>query len=450
MRAKINKAKFRLMDRLRGTEALKFYQQFLETQWLSAEAICDWQWERVQNLLHHAYDHVPYYRKLFSDNGMHPNDIGSWEDFRRIPILSKRTIRANSEAMLADNRRVFHPHKKATSGSTGAPLQYFLDKKSHSTKWAIVYRLWHLAGWRPGDKVVFLGGTSLYPSVRAMVKWLYVRLNNWLLLSAFDMSEKNMRLWANRVRRFNANYMHAYASSAYLFAKFVEQNHITDVQFKAVFTTAEPLLLHYRETIRRVFNSEVFDLYGAADGGGFAFECEQHYGLHCASESCVLEVIRDGQLVNTLGDTGEIISTDLFNYAMPFIRYKVDDVARVGNATCKCGRGLLLLQEIKGRSHDYVQTSDGTKVHGEFFDYLFREMDWVSQFQIIQQSESDLLVYVNPSQMPQKTKIKWIQDFLSQKFAGMRIEVILTGQIPKTRSGKFNYIVNKLSNESLA
>jgi phenylacetate-CoA ligase len=304
-----------------------------------------------------------------------------------------------------------------------------------------MYRQWSIAGWQPGDKLIYLGGSSLYPSLHALGKWFYIKLNNWILLSAFQMSDDNMKKWIIKIKQLNVKFMHAYASSAYLFAKFVEDQGITDISFKAVVTSAEPLYSEYRDTIERAFSTEVYDLYGAVDGGGFAYECEQHSGLHCAFENSLIEVLKeDGNLAGP-GEDGEIIATDLFNYAMPFIRYRVGDIATVDSSLCKCGRESPLLKNIKGRSHDFVTTRDGRNVHGEYFAHLFRGADWISQFYVVQESETELLIYLKPEKWPSPNQIGFIENTMKRNFSGMKIDIKLTENIPTTKGGKFRYVI---------
>jgi len=437
--------KLRLVDVFRKSDALRLYEDFLRTQWLSSAEIQEIQWGRLTMLLDHAYRNVPYYRNVFDKIGMKPNDVRSIDDFRKLPILTKEIIRKNCDAILAKNRERFQPRKKATGGSTGVSLKFFIDRKSQSAHWAFMYRSWNVGGWEPGDRVVVLAGSSLYPSIAAFKKWWYVRLNNWLLLSAFKMSDTTMNEWVRMLRRFRAKFMYAYSSSAYLFAKYLERENIKDVSFKSVFTTAEVLHPHFRETIERVFSCEVFDIYGGTDGAGFAFECEKHKGLHVVSENSFIEILRDDVNVAEDGEVGEVISTDLFNYAMPFIRYKVGDISAFHPNPCDCGRGLPLLENIKGRSCDFVIRKDGSKVHGEFFSHLLSKIKWILQYYIVQENASGLSIYIKPDGTAPRAEIRKISEFLSKNFDGMDVNIVLTEKIPVTASGKFKFVVNKTS-----
>lgn len=439
----INRLNLRLVDFFRKTDALSLYEDFLKTQWLPEEQIRQIQWKKINSLLNHAYHNVPYYQRIFDSNGMKPDDVKCIDDFRKIPILTKDIIRTNSKDMVSKKKKIFQAHRKATSGSTGNTLTFYMDRKSRSAQWATMYRQWNVGGWNPGDRIVFLGGSSIYPSVHALMMWFYVKLNNWLPLSAFDMSDENMGKWLEKIRRSGAKFMHAVAASAYILAKYAENNDIKGIRFNAVFTSADPLLPNYRETIQRVFSCDVFDLYGANDGGGFAFECEEHNGLHCVSEKALIEVLKEDGSAAGEGESGEIVSTDLLNYTMPFIRYKVGDIATVELNPCKCGRGLPLLKNIRGRSNDFVTTKGGLKVHWGYFAYLFREIDWISQFYVVQEDKYTLSIYLKPDMQPSKDKIAWIRNTIEKKFCGTNINIRFTGNIPIAASGKFKHIINK-------
>ena len=431
-----------LVDWFRGTDAVGQYEAYCKSQWLPRELILSLQWKKLTQLLQHAYTNVVFYRNLFDSLRIKPEDIRSWTDLNRIPVLTKEIIRANTHDLLARNADTFKPHRKSTGGSTGTPLVFYIDKLARSSQWACMYRQWNTGGWRPGDKLIYFGGSSIYPSSHALGRWVYAHLNNWLLFSSFAINDDNMRQWVRKIRSSNVRYMHAYASSAYLLAQFVGANGIPGISFDAVFTSAEPLHERYRETISRVFSCPVFDLYGANDGGGFAFECEQHDGLHCVSERAVIEILGDDGSPAGDGETGEIVSTDLLNFSMPFIRYKVGDLARADARACRCGRGLPLLKNIQGRSHEFLTTPGGEKVHGEFFAHMLRGRDWIIQFQVVQESQTELRLYLRVSTEGPADELRRLQTIIENKFHGMDVHIQTTNNLLRAPSGKFKYVMN--------
>jgi phenylacetate-CoA ligase len=438
--------KLKCVDFFRKTEAFSMYESFLQSQWFRSEKVNNLQWDRLRDLLIHAYDNVPYYYRIFNDMGIKPDQVNSFSDFRKIPVLTKDIIRARGKELYAKDAESFFPRKKSTGGSTGEPLRYIVDKRSHSALWAFIFRSWHTGGWNPGDKMVFLGGGTLFPSFSVLKRKFYAYFNNWLMLPSFDFTEKIMSSWIKKIRRFKARYMYSYASSAYLLANYIKQNKIHDIKFDAVFTTAEVLLPHYRKMIEEVYSCEVFDTYGGADGAGYAFECEEHCGLHIVTENAVVEIVKEDGSSAEEDESGNIITTDLFNYAMPFIRYKVEDVATFTMKKCPCGRGLPLLKNILGRTSDYILVKDGSKVHSSFFGYLFRDYDLIQQYLVIQENRNDVQIYIKPfSFFPnQQGQLQNLKQLVGRKLDGMNVEFFVTEEIPKTSNGKFKSVINKM------
>ncbi len=440
----LNRAALCLVDRFRDTDALNVYEEYLHTQWSSPAIHRMNQVNALKKLVAHAYTNTVYYRELFDCEGCTPADFTTLDDLSRLPILEKDTIRARQGDFIARNMAQFSPKKKATGGSTGIPLSYFMDRDARSSHWATMYRQWHTGGWRPGDMLVYLGGSSIFPTTSDLKKMVYVRLNNWKALSSFDMTEANMARWLGMMRESKISYMHAYASSANLLATFAESNGMRDFHLRSVFTSAESLLPRHRDTIERAFGCEVFDLYGANDGGGFAFECEAHLGLHAVSERAIMEVVDARGDPVAPGETGELITTDLLNFSMPFIRYRVGDMGSRRPEDCPCGRGLPLFSPIQGRSHDFVFTKKGAKVHGEFFAHLLRSRQWVDQFSVVQEENGDIVLLIRTVTRQLPEEAKEIQGVLKQKFEGSNISVQSTPEMPVARSGKHRFVINKM------
>jgi len=89
---------------------------------------------------------------------------------------------------------------------------------------------------------------------------------------------------------------------------------------------------------------------------------------------------------------GEVVITDLHNYGIPFIRYKIGDVAVLSDKKYPCGRGLPLIGDVEGRLLDLIVTPDNKIITGVFFPHLMKEFKEVEKYQVIQKSKEDLLV----------------------------------------------------------
>jgi phenylacetate-CoA ligase len=200
------------------------------------------------------------------------------------------------------------------------------------------------------------------------------------------MSEENMLKYHKDMEKFQPDVIISYASSIYLLAKFLEKKGIKPNYPKiSISTSAETLYPHMRETIERVFNVKVFDKYGSREVSAIAYECEVHSGLHIIMDNVIVECIDPITGEEVWDRPGEILITDLNNYGMPFIRYKIGDMGILSKEKCKCGRNTLLLKRVIGRTTDNFILKNGRIVHGEYFTHLFYGLEGIKEFQFVQE-----------------------------------------------------------------
>ena len=230
------------------------------------------------------------------------------------------------------------------------------------------------------------------------------------------------------------------------------RNKVEEVRPRAIFTTAETLLPTYRKTIETAFHCEVIDCYGCYDGGPQAIECPSHEGYHISVEKVVMEFVDEAFKAVMPGSAGEILATDLHNYAMPFVRYSVGDLGVPGKETCTCGRGLPLMQSVQGRTLDFIILPNGNRVRGlrlidVFYEHMhnhdIRELTTIRQFQIVQKKK-DLLVIRLVQDLPvsaeEKTFIK--NKLLNALSFPMEIQFELVNHIEDSKNGKRQYVVS--------
>lgn len=123
-----------------GLEFADFYRFLMKSQWWPKEKLEEFQNQRLRKIIEHAYDNVPYYRKIFDVRGLRPKDIQCKEDLRKLPILTKEDLRKNFNELMAKDFEKFKPILSHTSGSTGIPMKYYLDKNNFIWENAFVCR----------------------------------------------------------------------------------------------------------------------------------------------------------------------------------------------------------------------------------------------------------------------------------------------------------------------
>jgi phenylacetate-CoA ligase len=384
---------FKLGYQFRRPNVLAYYKLFMKSQWLKYEELEKRAEEQLRKIISYAHDHVPYYKELFANLNISVNDIKTKKDLQKLPILTKEIIKMNYNAFIPDNIKYLKYINGSTGGSTGIPLKYRMSLEDYERGIALLYRGWGMAGYRLGDKLAILAGTSLIPDSKTDIKKRFFDfILNHKSYSSYNLSENNLNNYYRSMNYWKPEFIRGYASSVYLFAKYIDDNNLK-MQFhpKAIFTTAEKLSSNQRKLIEKAFDSEVFDNYGLNDGGISAFECPMHKGLHVDMERAILEVV-DENGMQIFDRPGKILATSLFNYALPFIRYDTGDLGILSSEGCSCGRETFLLKELIGRTTDSLLLN-GISIGSPILTVLMGKYD-IGQYQIIQKSDNCLIIKI--------------------------------------------------------
>lgn len=414
-----------------------------KSQWWPHEKLQQYQNKKLHKLIKHSYENIPYYHNVFRKLKLYPDDIKNYEHLEKLPMLTKNIVRENFSTLRAKNFTKWNPISGATSGSTGKPLRYFVDSQSTSTGWASAFRGWSFAGYKFGDKRVTLAGASLIPHKKLTVKQqLRIKLERNLQLSAVHMSDEIMNKYIKKLNAYNPKFLRGYPSAWYSFAQYLEKSgYNLNFYPTAIFTTAEMLYPYQRKLIEDVFGCEIFDGYGCQDGGASAFECKEHFGYHISIERCVMEFIKDNINVSN-EEEGNIVLTDLDNYAMPFIRYEVGDIGIPSDEKCPCGRGLPLMSSIIGRTTDVITFNNGITLSGPALTLIFGPLN-IEQYQVIKKKDNMLLIkIIKGSDYSQNDEIHILKTIKAHVGNDIDISIEYVSEIPKTKAGKLKFIIS--------
>ena len=437
-------------DLVKGTNILKTYEFLLETQKWDISKLKAYQLDKLIRIIDHSYNNIPYYRDLFNSINLKPNDIKSFDDMHKIPILTKQIARENYQKLLWPNRNKLKLKTGKTGGTTGVPLNIIKDTQTRSFTWGSYYRWYNWIGIEIGDPVLTLWGspTVLNQPTKQIIKSKIGQLiSNNLKVNSFKMNQSNLHSILNEINDFKPKLIKGYLSALLQFADFIEEGGgIIQFQPTAISSTTETLLKPYKEYLERVFNAKMYDQYGCGECGGIAYECGSQQGLHITMEHVYIEILNPDN-TNAQFNKGKLILTDLDNYAMPFIRYQNGDIARVSEKKCKCGIEHTLLDSIEGRSADTIILKDGSQVHGVFFTDILYELKSTEgkkmiRFQVYQ-NESGKIDFRIESEQPLNN------DFLTElHFATLRffneVKISVVGKLNNEANGKFRYIISDL------
>lgn len=377
---------------LKRRKTFRFWRELEDSQWWSRAQLEDVQFQRMRGLIDYCFAHSTYYRDLWMAHGLTPRQLQSLEDFRRWPVTPRQAMHDQRDRIRSDATGL-KVVAKATGGSSGAPLRFVIDHEANDRRTAAALRGYGWAGATPGTRQTHLWGITLGSTsrLRRWKEWLYARyLYRRDVLNVFELSDTAIPRFLARIHRFQPDVLVAYANPLYMFAREIEQRGLRAYHPKALIVGSERLHDFQRELIERVFGAPVFDTYGSREFTLIGAECERHTGLHVTMENLLVEIVDETGRLTPPGEEGDIVITDLFNVAMPFVRYAIGDRACAGFGSCPCGRGLPLMHEVSGRQMDILVTTDGRRLPGAFFPHLLKDYPAIRQFQVVQRG-SDLV-----------------------------------------------------------
>lgn len=438
---------FFLVEDLRGEHVKQYLEELEKTQWYTPAELKALQWEKLKNLLVHAYQNVPWYNHKFREKKLTPKDISKPKDLKLLPVLTKSDLRDNASFLRAQNYKAKVTIAK-TSGSTGISIKFPKDRKSSGYGRAVMYRghRWH--GVDAGDKEAKLYWVSMGLKGRMVQSFGDYFLNRFRQ-THFKLTETVMIDFYRKMKKNKPQYIMGYPSMIYECAYYLKENNLIEqFDLKMIKVTAETLFDYQKELIESVFGCSVVNEYGAAEVGLMGFECPKH-NIHVLSECVFVEESDD----TSLEGKHEFIVTDLNNFAFPIIRYKLGDSGKLSEKICSCGRGHQLLETVQGRISDIVYKADGTPVHSSLFSYILKELTkleaGIKQYKVYQHSLGHLWIEIVKDSHFTKDSELMLEEIIRKTFdQDTRMEIDFVNEITRDKSGKLRYFESKITSTS--
>jgi phenylacetate-CoA ligase len=429
-----------------SSDAKDLYYWLKATEYLSAEELRALQQKRLKRLILHSYHHVPYYRRIFTQSGINPQHVNSIDE---LPFLTKDDVRQNIHfSMFSDTHNKKLMHRIQTSGSTGQPFVCYADKFQLEMRFASTIRALEMTGWRFGDKQLRLWhqtlGMSRKQAIQERLDAMFMRRK---FVPAFEMTPESIKSLFKLIERFKPVLIDGYAESF----NFVASASDITLNHKplALMSSAQQLTPSTRTNIESKFDSKVFDKYGSREFSGIAYQCSETLDHHVQDESYIVEILVDGRPANP-GEVGEIVITDLNNFSVPLIRYRIGDLAMaVAQDSCPCGRAHMKIGEITGRTQALVACKNDVWLPGTFFAHFFKDYDYaIKHYQIYQEEFGKFDVRIIPTarynEQIAATIVAQLHEYTSPN---TEINIRIVDEIPMERTGKRTPVISKVSQD---
>lgn len=340
------------------------------------------QTQRLKKMVERCYENVPFYKRKFDEAGVRPEDIQSIDDISKLPFTYKTDLRDHFPYGLVavPKEEVVRVH--ASSGTTGkqtvvAYTQNDIDVWADGAARALV-----AAGCTKSDYVhvsygygLFTGGLGLHYGAEKVGA------------AAIPVSSGNTKRQVQILQDFGSNFLCCTPSYAAYIGETCREMGVdtSKLPLRAGLFGAEAWSEGMRDNIEKLLNIHAYDIYGLSEiaGPGVAYECKEKNGLHVCEDYFYPEIIDpDTGEVLPDGEYGELVFTCIGKEALPLVRYRTRDISALVREKCACGRTLVRLKKLKGRTDDMLIIR-GVNVFPSQVEYVLTEMGLEPNYLIV-------------------------------------------------------------------
>ena len=327
-------------------------------------------YKQMKNITIYAYENIQFYKEYYLSKEFNPkDDLNSFEDIKKIPIINKDILRkydTEDRSGMIKNR-----YKVNTGGSSGSPFSFYITPDSMGTEWAHMHNIWKNLDFVYCDlKVVFGGRSDVSNGIE------YDSLRHSYAIDLYTDYNKIYNKIFNVFKTKPIKYFHGYPSAIYDFVLFLEQNeellNIVKSKVKGVFFGSEFPIPLFRDKIEKVLNVKTISWYGHTERTILAGEKEVRGRYYPFQTYGYTEAVTNSD--NTLS----LVGTSFYNLSSPFIRYNTDDT--VSDVTYLNNKNILeSFTILDGRKGDFILDKKGKSIsltglifgrHHEIFDFI--------------------------------------------------------------------------------
>jgi len=404
-----------------------------------------------ENYIHNARKEIVQYH--IQNNTFYRNFIGnenvSWDN---IPVMTKKHLQRPLEDRLSDKFTPKSVYINKTSGSSGTPFIFAKDKFCHALTWAEIINRFGSLGidFNSSLQARFYGIPLNFKGYyKERIKDFF---SHRYRFPVFDLSEKKMERILTAFKSKKFNYINGYTSSIVLFAKFLKERNILLTKacptLRYCIVTSEMLFDDDKKLMESVFGVPVINEYGASELDLIAFTNKQNEFV-INSETLFVEILDENDVAVTLGNSGRIVITSLYNKAHPMIRYDIGDIGILATSSTYKKP---ILEKLIGRTNDIATLPSGKTVPGLTFYYVTKSImsndGNVKEF-IVEQTELDTfkIQYVADNVLSQQEKLEVQKAIFEYLEKDLKVIFERAAVLKRNKSGKLKQFVSLVKNK---
>jgi phenylacetate-CoA ligase len=402
---------------------------------------------RLNRLLTYAAINVPYYRNLINHKEL--SEATALSDINKFPILTKSIIRNQGKHLISEQL-----HGKTqwntSGGSTGEPVRLLQDINMMQKGRAIELLYMRWAGHKMGEPHVLIWGVpeDTFNENISLHERIFRIIHNETYLNCYKITDEMLSKWIQFINKKRPTLIETYVDAIYELSRLIIKKKLPINSPRAIITSAGVLMPHMKEVITKAFDCPVINRYGSREVGAIACSCMTSNELHVNEYACYVEIVDDDGNSREDGKEGDILVTLLTNYAMPLIRYKIQDKGVWALGSCTCGRNTKRLANVSGRQSDYLLASDGSKINGTALTTLLYPVSHIiKRYQYRQVKKNKVVLHVVSIDgfdiESLKREMQPLLEKLQSMLLGMSVELNIVDEIIPSKSGKYRYIIRE-------
>ncbi len=421
-----------ISEKILNIEYSNTISKWFEYDLLNEQELQHLQNENLKKILKHALSNVPYYKKYNYDNS-----ISAIDNLKKLPILTKEILREENTRLVSSEHDINSLQKNFSSGSSGVQSFSYNDKKNKYLIQAIQGHWYQWSGYKIGDPILQFGisPNRIFPK---NLKDIFYRT---YYQNAFSLENKDYDKIYTHLNKTKNLFIIGYPSAINEYANYLIERKLKH-PVVGIISLGDKLFPHFEKNFKIAFElPKIIDTYGCAEGLMMACRSDLSY-YYIMSPHVFIEIVDDNDNEVDDGQLGHVLVTCFTNFAQPFIRYKLGDLAiKLPKKEYPEKRDYMypLLKKIIGRETDLVKTPNGKTLIVHSFTGIFEYYPEIKQYRIIQEVLSKITIeYITDSYINFNSNtlaiIKDQIDGLTEN--SLSIEFIEVNEIPSTPSGK--------------
>lgn len=312
-----------------NSRVLKRRTELKKTEFFSEVELNCLQTVKLRKLLTHAKTSCEYYSEILAKVDTENFNL---DDLVTLPVLSKTTLRKNTNALYSTAFCLDDLIESETSGSTGEAFIFYRDKDWDASHRAAIWRGLNQHNVQPWDRNLYLWG-FFFDSKSILKMRFFDFFQNRFRLFQIDRDEIKANL--NKIK--GVKYVSGYSSVIDTLLRIVEDSNLSFPNIKLLKGTSEKIYSSYQKRAKRVLGISIVSEYGAAETGIIAFTCPEGKN-HTIRENVIVECL-----------DGRAVITNLESFSLPIVRFELGDYIELVNQDCPCGRHPQIVKDVLGR-----------------------------------------------------------------------------------------------------